>query len=278
MSAASPFAAAWDYRRLGYLGTLPLPARAAEPPPRGFTGGAGVDPSGPDVAEWLDDPRHRGANLAWRLPAWLVAYDVDSHPKGDKIKNGAAEIAAEEARIGALPAGPYSSNRGPDSPSRHRLFRVPDGVYLDENARDEHGAIRLPSVEVIQHRHRYLVAPPSLHRSGRPYVWYLANGAPLHGPPSPELIPDLPAAWLETYGAARAVAASVTSAEIAGLLAGLEPGPPCVVTRNALTTWRERLSATSAARQPTALRGVLALLRHGERGHLGVPDALVLQG
>lgn len=53
----SPYADTYPtYRQLGWLGTLPVPARQKTPPPDGFTGWDGHYPSGADAHAFTEEP------------------------------------------------------------------------------------------------------------------------------------------------------------------------------------------------------------------------------
>lgn len=107
------------YRELGWLGTLPLPPNAKEPPPDGFTGHGAPYPNDVDVRRWRRErangnialrlaevPREwLNGNLAFayagnNVDGWeLIGIDVDDY--GDK--HGAQQLADMEAELGALP-------------------------------------------------------------------------------------------------------------------------------------------------------------------------------
>ena len=53
VTAFVPFAHAKLYRDLGWLGTIPLPARCKKEPPKGWTGHGAPYPSA-DVQAWLE--------------------------------------------------------------------------------------------------------------------------------------------------------------------------------------------------------------------------------
>lgn len=284
MAAPRPFLDGLDaYVGARYTGIVPLPARRKSPPPNGRTGGAGVDYSVPDLCEIASDPDSASirrvvaqwmtsdANIGWRVPGSILGIDVDNDPKSGRTKSGAQEIAAEEARLGALPPTYYSSNRGPGSGSRHLVYRITPGTHYSEATGG-----RLPSVEFIQNHHRFLVVWPSVHPSGRPYAWYSPAGVALEGPPPLDAIPPLPQAWAEYYAAEYGEAAAVTSEQAQAFLQGLPSGEMCEAVSQTLARHVGQLQAPGAGRHPAALRGVLALLRMGERGHHGVPEALGL--
>src|SRR4051812_22998134 len=91
--------AAWAYRRAGWMGVLPLPVGAKWPPPGGYTGWAGVEPSGADIQAWVDGPQGAG-NVALRLPRGVYGLDVDNYAG----KTGGAALASLTATHGPLPA------------------------------------------------------------------------------------------------------------------------------------------------------------------------------
>src|SRR5687767_12677953 len=96
---SGPYAtAAATYWTAGWRGVLPLPARKKADPPRGFTGGAGVDPSFPDLQAWSDG-REGGGNIGLRLPIDVIGIDVDAYDG----KAGALTLARAENDHGKLP-------------------------------------------------------------------------------------------------------------------------------------------------------------------------------
>lgn len=136
------------YRKLGWLGTIPLPPRAKEPPPDGFTGHGKPYPDDVDVRRWRKE--NADGNIALRLAevprerlngqlpfayagnnvdGWeLIGIDVDDY--GDK--HGAQQLAELEAELGPLPDTLVSSARWEGSPmSGTRIFLVPRGFSPD---------------------------------------------------------------------------------------------------------------------------------------------------
>lgn len=179
-----PFAAsALDLRAAGWRGVLPLPQAAKYPPPKGYTGIDGRDPSGADVWTWIEG-REASGNVALRLPDGVVGLDVDAYDHRD----GAATLTMAERRRGALPATWRVTSRT-DGTSGVRLYRVPAG-------RRWVGTFG-PGTEVVQRVHRYVVAPPSIHpHTGEPYRWAGPDGETRI--PRPDELPALPDRWVET--------------------------------------------------------------------------------
>jgi len=172
--------AAHIYRDHGWS-TFPLPAGAKEPPPVGYTGATGVDPTDEQIQAWCDTMPD--GNIAIRLPDGVIGIDIDAY--GDK--HGDASLLALEAELGLLPATWCSTSRGLGK-SGIRLFRVPPGRYEDKPA---------PSIEIIQHHHRYMLVMPSIHPEGRPYLWFDADGVEQHRPPLLDELPWLPQPWVD---------------------------------------------------------------------------------
>jgi AAA domain-containing protein len=267
-----PYAsAAWAYRSAGWAGVLPLPPGAKWPPPAGYTGWAGVEPSGPDVQAWVDGPQGAG-NVALRLPAGLYGLDVDNY----EGKHGGAALAAAVTALGALPPTWIVTSRD-DGVSGIRLYRAE--LPVGRRWRDEpagHGA----GIEAIHLGHRYAVVWPSLHPdTGRKYVWRRPDGIGVDGE-VPELgtLPELPPAWVE----ALSEPGEVRTGELAGhveaveLVTGWREGEPCPRVRDARTRALQGLAAAAegAALHPVSVAGVHELINLGWEGHAGVRLAL----
>jgi hypothetical protein len=264
-------ASAWTYRRAGWAGVLPLPPGAKWPPPGGYTGWAGVDPSGPDVQAWIDGAQGAG-NVALRLPSGVYGLDVDNYGG----KTGGAALARLVDELGALPATWVATSRD-DGVSGIRLFRA--ALPIGRRWRDEpagHGA----GVEAIHLGHRYAVVWPSLHPdTGRKYRWCRADGLAADGE-VPELaaLPELPAVWIE----ALSEVGEVRTGEMAGHAETVETvsawrdGEACPRTAEAcaraLRGLREALDG--AALHPVSVAGVHELVNLGHEGHIGVRRAL----
>ena len=180
------------YRALGW-NPLPLPPGAKFPPPRGFTGDRGVDPSGADIQAWCDCPEYADTRqTALRMPDGVIGIDIDAYGS----KTGGDTLIEAEHRWGSLPSGPWSSARA-DGVSGILLFRVPAGTVLVTEigfpgTRDAKGS---GGIEIIQRRHRYAVVWPSIHPEGAPYVWHGTAGPGLA--PRVDELPELPQTWID---------------------------------------------------------------------------------
>lgn len=210
------------YRALGWLGVIPLPRGQKWPPPRGFTGRAGVDPTEQQCAGFEQERRYRGTTqVALRMPAVVIGLDVDGYDQ----RTGHATIREGEHRWGPLPSGPWSSSR--DDGSGIRFFRVPSSAQLVSEVK--FAELGLGHVEVIRRVHRYAVVWPSIHpKTSDPYTWRGTDGP--DQPPAVDDLPLLPHGWTEGLDAARRRAGqpvpmarpgpqpALTNARVAGIL------------------------------------------------------------
>ena len=176
------------YLELGYS-PLPLPPGQKWPPPKGWTGADAPMADLEQVRRWeRSDP---DANIALRLVLVVIGIDLDLYEDPTKDHPAAERQAAWkelEARLGPLPESPRATSRD-DGISGIRLYRVPpgwkaagilpatavcEGHPLPDGREAQPGDLVSPG-EVIQHHHRYMVAPPSVHPSGRRYRWHGGN-------------------------------------------------------------------------------------------------------
>lgn len=139
----SDIAAPW--RAAGWLGTIPLPEKAKNPPPVGWTGRNAGFASDAQIAQWCDDPKYRNPNLGLHL-GWpvvvngieceVLGIDVDHYVDGDKQKLGGDQLAALESQLGPLPPTWVSTARARNDDgtdrgdwiSGIRFYLVPRGL------------------------------------------------------------------------------------------------------------------------------------------------------
>ena len=258
MTTTNPYADAYDaYWRAGWRGILPLPHGQKTPPPEGYTGYGGLEPSYPDCAAWAEDGVH---NIALRLPPTVIGLDVDAYDD----KPGGETLHRLIGIHGPLPPTYLSTSRG-DGMSGIRLYRVPAGTSFPT---------KLPGIELIQNYHRYAVVWPSRHPNGQLYQWIdERSGQPTITPPSLDSIPELPAAWvngLVIEGKQQAEKANLDIGQAAQIVGLMREGEPC----------RHILSAAGKAvaggdRHDSYNEALLAVLGYGRRGCPGA--ALVIQ-
>jgi hypothetical protein len=180
-TATIGYAAAYPlYRDRGWA-PIKLGAGTKWPPPTGFTGHDGADPSGADMHTWAQE--EPGGNIAIRLPADVIGVDVDCYDG----KTGAQTLAEAEKRWGKLPYSPRSTSRD-DGISGIRLYRIPAGVELVD--RLKFPELGIGDIEIVQRHHRYVVCWPSIHdETGRVYQWLGIDDGTLDEPPHRDDIP-----------------------------------------------------------------------------------------
>lgn len=259
-----PYAQAADaYWSAGWRGVLPLPYGAKTPPPHGYTGADGIDPSYADVLAWMED--RGGGNIALRLPPGVIGLDVDAYG----AKSGAATYLAHVAKWGDLPATWRTTARS-DGVSGIYLYRVPTHLARWPG---ELG----PGVEIIQYRHRYAVAGPSMHPSGEPYRWWLGGTDMQLARPTIDVLPWLPAAWadgLQSGVGPDPVRSAVSAAELREWMGAQPRLSPCRAVSTALDAALADLAGGHRSRHDTATMSAARLARLGGEGHSGSLHAL----
>lgn len=229
----APFAKALrEYSAAGSFvadGLVPLPSRKKSPPLAGRTGYDGETSLELAIADVEAHPR---GNVGFRVPPWLVGFDVDGSDHGSG-KGGPASIDALSSRLGPLPGTLSSSRHGAESDTRIHFYEIPAGVRLSERA--------LADVELIQHHHRFAVVWPSRLRDGSRYRWYDAERSRVRVPLR-AAIAELPDAWLgflradaPAAGAPAAPAQRAASDEVQRWLDRLPEGEPSGLLRAEMT-------------------------------------------
>jgi hypothetical protein len=179
-----------QYLQAGWA-PLPLPKGAKASPPPGTTGTDGRWPTPADVDTWRE--QWPDGNVALRLPDTVIGIDVDDYDG----KGGGDTLRSLEAGNGPLPPTWLSTSRGQGT-SGIRLYRVPAGTRLP--------GVLGPGIDVIQHHHRYMLVPPSVHPSGERYRIYDPTGNRAMRPPAVDELPELPAAWIAALRAGQPAA------------------------------------------------------------------------
>lgn len=160
--------AARRYREAGWSGVLPIPPDKKTPPPPGFTGAGGLDPTDEDIDNWCR--LCPDWNLALRMPVDVVGIDVDSYSRKDGI--GHLYEFMDEHGLEVLPPTWVSSARPDPQRSGIRFYRVEAGKVLSSQV--------CADVETVQRHHRYALVWPSIHPDGGEYRWTDPGGT-AHG-------------------------------------------------------------------------------------------------
>ncbi|HWX99864.1 MAG TPA: AAA family ATPase, partial [Mycobacterium sp.] len=270
MSSAIYGAAYGLYRDRGWTAPIKLRAATKWPPPSGFTGHDGAEPSGADMHAWAEDEPN--GNIAIRLPADMMGIDTDNYEKNGGDKNGGAAIAEAEKRWGKLPYSPRSTSRADDPISGIRLYRIPAGVKLVEKLKFPE--LGLGGVETIQHHHRYAVCWPSIHdKTGQQYQWYGIDGGPLDAPPAVTDIPELPQKWLYALTEPAHNGTELDHDAACDVPQAITDGEPSPRVMGKLTAALTELYGPSC-RHDEIRDHALGLLRCGKQGETGVKAAL----
>ena len=195
----NPYDTALEYRKAGWGGPLPLPYKEKHPPPLDYTKRVSEYPTIEKIAEWMNDGKKH--NICCRLAGVteeheLLGIDVDDYWKGDKKKEGFAQLRALEDKLGKLPTTWISSART-DGKSGIRYFRVPRGLAFRGKVDKD--------IEVIRKGHRFAVVWPSIHPEGGTYWWFEPGVRPDKEAksiwdgtlPDARQLPLLPDAWID---------------------------------------------------------------------------------
>ena len=254
--------AAETYWDKGWRGVLPLNRATKWPPPKGFTGYDGAEPSYADILQWSD--LYSDGNLCLRLPDGVIGVDVDAYG----AKTGAAAFAEAVKRWGPLPDGPQSSSRDGDLVSGLRLFRVPPKTLLETVI--VFPEMSIGDIEIIQRHHRYVVCWPSVHPEGRDYWWRNSAGQTL-GIPELDDIPPLPQRWIDGL---KLTPKSLDVSTGFDTRQAITAGEPSQLVQARLAMAIKEMNLPGMSRHDTCLRHVMAILRLGAEGQPGVESAL----
>jgi len=268
-STSRPYAEmAWAYRRTGFTGVIPLGRGPAQksPPPTGYTGWAGVDPSGADIQAWVDG-REGTRNIGWHIPRGYTAVDVDAYHRGGE------SLAKLEDKVGhVLPRTWTSTARGAIQPTRHHFFRavLPEGRTWRDHPGD--------GIDMLHVGHRYAMVWPSVHPDlGEPVSWYDPDGELYEGIPDPAWFAELTPAWIDELSqeGVPLEGAAVGDAETAAALERFRAAPPCPRVVRHLTKELDRITRAREGEGSLHDPGALyPLVAYGIEGHAGVREAL----
>lgn len=177
------------------------------------------------VAIWWQKWPSANVGIAMGGSGRLVAIDVDGEV-------GRATLAHYEKRNDSLPPT-LTARSGREDGGEHRIFRVPDDLDLDAipngvgNKRSRH-----PGID-IRSDGGQIVAPPSLHYTGRRYAWIDASAEIADLPtwlhelvtrPEKEQQPQVPRSPADVPYVERVKRASAYLAKIPGAIEGQQGG------------------------------------------------------
>jgi hypothetical protein len=258
---AQPYAEAAELYASAGWAPLPLgdQPQLKTPPPTGYTGRDGTNPTADDISAWIAQRGNR--NIGVRLPAGVVGIDVDDY--GDK--GGADTMKATAERHGRLPRTWVSTSRA--GFSGIRWFTAPPGIMPGKLVHPDNEDVS--GVEVIQHTHRYAVVPPSIHPEGRPYQWITPDGTYSDTIPTPADLPQLPPAWVD-HIRRECSCYVVTTYDWTRYKATDDRKNPVDDT---FDRWSARLN-DSYGRHDAATGGVMALVAFRHKGWPGAQEAL----
>jgi hypothetical protein len=144
---------------LAQRGMAIFPCRARGKEPATYHGVLDATKDHNTIRGWWGADPHFNIGLATGTPSGVFAIDIDGI-------DAEGELHKLEAENGLLPPTVASiTGRG-----RHVLFQMPSGVKIANSA----GQVA-PGIDV-RGTGGYIVAPPSVHPSGRPYAWSVDSG------------------------------------------------------------------------------------------------------
>jgi hypothetical protein len=260
------------YIEAGWPEVLPIwrgGVRDKQPMVRGYHGREGTWPDAKTTTLWAG--RYARANIALRLPRWVIGLDVDHY--GDK--RGFNTLVELEGELGELPQCPVSTARK-DDVSGIRLFALP-GDYVGADWPSQAG----DDIEVITWYERYVICAPSMHKTGNSYHWLKDMGYDAMTGirlPKPEQLPTLPADWCEYLaGLARRGSDKWSDSgydgSVAEWLVEYGGGEACEYVQEIAPRWVDALSNGGSAHEAAKLAVAQAVKAIAE-GHRGVNNAL----
>lgn len=244
------------YVAAGWAGVLPVPSRAKEIDTTvvGYTGRRGAWPTRQRIELWRRF--NRGANLAVRLPSDVLGIDLDLW------KNATARAELEEQLGAPLPPTWCSTSRVDGSGIR--LYRVPPAP------KGKRWGCHVPGVDIIRHEHRYVMAWPSIHPLGAPYRWIdETTGEIADGPPEYDDLTALPFPMIPLL-----LEDDPEYTQREPVKFDFLDGDPSASVARHLALALDACSGQKGSRHDRVRDRILALLRLGERGDPGVPQAI----
>lgn len=285
------YADAW--RSAGWVGVIPLPPKAKNPPPNCYTGNKPnriLYASESRVRAWIESGRYNedtrnpqtvgniGLALGWPVELagerlQVVGVDVDDYESRGKAKHGGSQLKRLESQLGQLPATYISSARA-DGVSGIRFYLAPaDAEFRGQADRD---------IEIIQRKHRYAVVWPSTHPDSGIYRLYPPGVAPdgvsfREEIPQVTELPRLPESWVsylqDTNGAVgRPIDSESSPSELSDWAtqtfnAG-DHGSACAEIRRNVAYWRAEI-AREATSHDKIRNAHWQIVKAAAEGHTG---------
>jgi hypothetical protein len=269
--------AALRYIKAGWPEALPIwkgGSRDKQPMVRGYHGREGTWPDEKTNRLWAG--RYARANIALRLPRWIVGLDVDEYDD----KYGGDSLAELQDKLGPLP-GTFVSTSREDGVSGIRLFAVPGDFVA--SAWPSQAAV---DIDMITWYERYVICAPSMHRSGGHYRWYMQYGKfremrELRKPPtipSPEDMAMLPSEWCEYLtglagGGDEKWSESSFDGSAWQWLVDYGGGEPCRYVESIGVRVLDAMNNGGSMHEAAKL-GIAQLIKAAAEGHVGINSAL----
>jgi hypothetical protein len=207
------------------------------------------------------------ANIAIVVPKDVICLDVDHYGE----KTGGYTLKRLESDYGPLPVTHVTSSRGADNVSGIRWFRIPRARIGADWPID---LGRESSIDVVSWCSKYAIVPPSVHKSGRVYQWYLDGEAAR--PPKPDELPLLPEDWCDYMTSLRARNKGGQTPYRGGTVGWLNAnggGPMCGFMEEMAPRWLDRVKNGDSANNEIWKVTANAVMSVRE-GHHGVSAAL----
>jgi hypothetical protein len=266
--------AALRYIKVGWPEALPIwrgGVKDKQPMVRGYHGREGVWPD--DTTNRLWASRYARANIALRLPRWIVGLDVDHYSD----KYGGDSLAELQDKLGSLP-GTFVSTARDDGVSGIRLFMVPGDFVA--SAWPSQAAV---DIDMITWYERYVICSPSAHKSGNVYRWYRQRGVFKEMEwfsklPSPQHMAVLPVEWCEYLtglagGGDEKWSESSFDGSARQWLIDYGGGEPCRYVMNIEVRHECKLQGGGSMHETTKL-AVAQLVKAAAEGHRGINGPL----
>ena len=262
------------YFRAGWPEALPIwrgGQKDKQPMVRGYHGREGTWPDKKTHELWAG--RYARANIALRLPRWIVGLDVDHY----NDKYGGDSLAELQDKLGPLP-GTFVSTARDDGVSGIRLFMVP-GDFVG-SAWPSQAAV---DIDMITWYERYVICSQSLHRNGKMYEWYRQQGTfkemrKVRMVPGPQHMSALPIEWCEYLtglagGGDEKWAESSFDGSARQWLIDYGDGEPCTYVENIGVRILDGMSNGGSMHEAAKL-GIAQLVKAAAEGHTGINSAL----